>query len=165
MGTCCGSSSTTLQLVFIPLSELKLLEKTRHFPSMIHWILAMHLPRVWRHESHLQYVWQLKFGCWPWRWETRKRLDGTSLPDGKCSARTRVEWLGTEPDTSAFPEDLLGFHTQFSSAPRSPQTRLAWPNQTLWATHFSFFRQIISSSTEKIPTSLPAWVFVSPQIL
>lgn len=63
--------------------------------NMIHWVLAMHLPCVWRHESHLQYVWQLKSGSWA----TRKRVDGAALPDGKCSARPRGECLGTEPDT------------------------------------------------------------------
>lgn len=70
---------------------------------MIHWILVMHLPCVWRHESHLQYVWQLKFGPWHSHWATRKRLDRTALPDGKFPARPRVESLGTEPDTSACP--------------------------------------------------------------
>lgn len=170
---CCGGSPTMLQLLFIPPSELKSLEKTRHFHNMIHWVLAMHLPCVWRHESHLQYVWQLKSGSWA----TRQRVDGAALPDGKCSARPRGECLGTEPDThegSAWVSHLAEvlprwFRSKGSAdgvsahprALRSPQTRLAWPNHTFMGTHFSFFRQIIPSSTAEIPPSLPAWVFVS----
>lgn len=43
--------------------------------------------------------------------------------------------------------------------------RAAWlgPTTPSWALLFSFFRQIVPSSTAETPPSLPVWVFVTPQ--
>lgn len=167
IGTRCGSSSTTVQLAFIPLPELKSLEKTRHdsldlscasTSCLEAWIrfAARAAVKIWAVLSSQE---KAGWNSSTW-WEMLCQAQGggqsltpvPALPWGTCwgftaglgaAFRARVQMLVLLPSLKPW------------GAPRA--------DGPPWA--------LVSLSSNcplhmaEIPPSLPVWVFVTPQVL